>query len=68
MEKEYAGKVWAVYRDEGKHGHFGVYGIMVCLFDSSRGAEKYVTTRKRTDELRGEEFRYSVVPWLVQRG
>ena len=69
MEDKYAGKVWAVYLNKtDPRDSWGGSGTVVSLFDSSRGAEKYVEARKRNDGFRGENGNYSVVPWLVQKG
>lgn len=69
MEDKYAGKVWAVYANEiNPRDRWGGSGTVVSLFDSVRGAEKYIDTRKHRDELRGYAGNYSIVPWLVQKG
>jgi len=67
--KPYAGKVWAVYKNEmNPRFRWGTSGTVIAMFDSSHGAEKFIEARKSRDEFRGELGAYSVVPWLVQRG
>lgn len=69
MESRYAGKVWAVYKNELEpFSKWGTNGTVVCMFDSMRGAENYIDSRKRRDFIRGETGNYSVIPWLVSRG
>lgn len=65
----YAGKVWVAYRNEvNSEARWGNSGIVLALFDSQRGADKYIDSRKRNDRLRGVSNNYSIVPWLVQQG
>jgi hypothetical protein len=66
--KAYAGKVHAVYRADEKAGESRtvVEGTVIAMFDTRRGAEKYIEKRKTQDGYRDEHNVYSIVPWLVQ--